>query len=1193
MRLLSSIAGKLKTILGFVALGTIALLIWFVLPAIQMGGSDPFGSAMTRGTMIFAMFGMALVYKFQSYMLSRKKNEQMATEMATQEPAAKKEDLGKEEVGELKHKFEEALKLLKKVKTKEGGKGSYLYVLPWYVIIGPSGSGKTTALLNSDLHFPLMDSVGASVKGVGGTRNCDWWFTDEAVLLDTAGRYTTQNNQSELDEVEWKGFLSLLKKFRSRKPVNGLIITFPVDSLLKMSESDLITHAKFIKQRIQEFQDTFQIRFPVYVTLTKFDLLPGFTEYFDDFGREERAQVWGMTFPYKDDNQEQDVVPHFLMEFKTLQERIQSREVDRLQMETDINRRDRIYMFPRTLSLLQDPVSTFLQEIFKPTRFETQPLLRGVYFTSGTQDGTTLDRVVNALGARFGLRSESQSQRSGKGKGYFLHNLFTKVMFKESGLAGTNIKQERRLYILHLLAYGAVGLFALGLSGYWGYSYFQNQDLIQEVAGETKNAEEVVADISRYEKNLFAPMKALNTVRALPTGYEDQATDEQHHWLQMGMYQGRKLGQEASDAYGRLLYKTFLPRLLVQVESALYEQRADAEYLYDTLRIYLMLSDPARLDKAAVTHWVESDWQRTLPRDIRKDEYQNLKDHLSALLDYMPKETPLQANEELVQSVRALLGYLPPAKRFYFRLKQEGMQNDNLQPYRLVDGVGSEAAYLFQFTNGQPITSELNGFFTKAGYQEYFIEKRDDIIERFLSDEWVMGQEYGLESVGVSAEQLQDQIEALYLDDYLVTWQRYLESLDFAQMNNPRETLSILRELSRKDSPIIALIKSISEHTSARAFSLLAGVADQTGLNVPAEVTQATGVDPNQAIPDQVANNNAIPDLNRPNPVVEYFADLNAQVVSVDDRDPPISDTLRMLDQLYVYMNAMNNSMNSGETAMKALKDNGSAVIQDMDVLAQRQPKPISTLLDKVSNKAKLQTASDAKNYMERQWNNEVARHCKNMIEGRYPFNRNSSREATFDDVSAYFGPGGILENYFNDVVADYIDTSRRPWKWNEANNVSLGFSDGVLRQLENGRVIRDTFYRTGSSDPAISFELKPMRMDKSILRMSLFVNGQQLTYAHGPQSGKRFRWPDLGRNSDRGLARLVIVTTAGQESITEQGDWALFRLFDKAKVKRLDRERYELTFTLKNEFSLTMELRAGSVYNPFQMAELRQVRCE
>lgn len=327
MRLSSSFVGLLKGVFGLIALGAISFLIWFVLPAITMGGSDPFGSAFTRGAMILSMFAMVFVYKLQSYLSQRRRNEAMSKAIATPEQKEQKDEVGKTEVAELKGKFDEAITLLKKVKTKEGAKGSYLYVLPWYLIIGPSGSGKTTALLNSDLHFPLLDSVGASVKGVGGTRNCDWWFTDQAVLLDTAGRYTMQQEQNEVDEVEWKGFLGLLKKFRTRKPLNGLIISFPVDSLLKLPESELITHAKVIKQRVQELQETFNVRFPVYVTFTKTDLLPGFTEYFDDMDREDRAQVWGITFPYNDEATA-DYIPELLTEYRGLQERLQAVQVN-------------------------------------------------------------------------------------------------------------------------------------------------------------------------------------------------------------------------------------------------------------------------------------------------------------------------------------------------------------------------------------------------------------------------------------------------------------------------------------------------------------------------------------------------------------------------------------------------------------------------------------------------------------------------------------------------------------------------------------------------------------------------------------------------------------------------------------------------------------------------------------------------
>jgi len=77
------------------------------------------------------------------------------------------------------------------LKAASGNKSGYLYDLPWYVIIGPPGAGKTTALVNSGLKFPLSrGTTPAAVAGVGGTRYCDWWFTEEAVLIDTAGRYT-------------------------------------------------------------------------------------------------------------------------------------------------------------------------------------------------------------------------------------------------------------------------------------------------------------------------------------------------------------------------------------------------------------------------------------------------------------------------------------------------------------------------------------------------------------------------------------------------------------------------------------------------------------------------------------------------------------------------------------------------------------------------------------------------------------------------------------------------------------------------------------------------------------------------------------------------------------------------------------------------------------------------------------------
>src|ERR1051325_5674967 len=130
---------------------------------------------------------------------------------------------GADEVAPVRQRFTEALALLKKSRGARGGPA--LASLPWYVIIGPPGAGKTTALQNSGLRFPLAERFGnEALRGVGGTRNCDWWFTDDAILVDTAGRYVTQDSDANADSAEWQGFLALLKKHRRRRPLNGVLV---------------------------------------------------------------------------------------------------------------------------------------------------------------------------------------------------------------------------------------------------------------------------------------------------------------------------------------------------------------------------------------------------------------------------------------------------------------------------------------------------------------------------------------------------------------------------------------------------------------------------------------------------------------------------------------------------------------------------------------------------------------------------------------------------------------------------------------------------------------------------------------------------------------------------------------------------------------------------------------------------------
>ena len=139
------------------------------------------------------------------------------------------------------------------------------------------------------------------MRGVGGTRNCDWWFTDQAVLIDTAGRYTTQDS----DRARGRRRLARLPAAAEAVPPAPAAqrraawrSAWPTSP--PSTRPTRHAHARTIRRRIRELHDELGVRVPVYVLFTKADLIAGFVEFFDNLGKEEREQVWGMTFPLDD-----------------------------------------------------------------------------------------------------------------------------------------------------------------------------------------------------------------------------------------------------------------------------------------------------------------------------------------------------------------------------------------------------------------------------------------------------------------------------------------------------------------------------------------------------------------------------------------------------------------------------------------------------------------------------------------------------------------------------------------------------------------------------------------------------------------------------------------------------------------------------------------------------------------------------
>src|SRR5271165_3131025 len=217
--------------LSFIGTALIAQQVWFFGPLLE-----PLEPGLVRIAIIAGLLNVWLIGNLVIEATRRKRDTVLAAGITQRGP----EDASAEEAAGVKDRLAAGLAILRRARGTRG----YLYEQPWYAIIGPPGAGKTTALLNAGLSFPLAAEMGQGpIAGVGGTRMCEWMFTDEAVLIDTAGRYTTQDSDAAVDKAGWNAFLSLLKRTRPRQPLNGVIIAIAMSDIAAASQAERMAHA--------------------------------------------------------------------------------------------------------------------------------------------------------------------------------------------------------------------------------------------------------------------------------------------------------------------------------------------------------------------------------------------------------------------------------------------------------------------------------------------------------------------------------------------------------------------------------------------------------------------------------------------------------------------------------------------------------------------------------------------------------------------------------------------------------------------------------------------------------------------------------------------------------------------------------------------------------------------------------------
>ncbi|RFO96239.1 type VI secretion system membrane subunit TssM [Rhodoferax lacus] len=666
--------------LSVIGVTCLCLLVWHAGPLLAFANFRPLEPVWARAVTISVIAFIYLVWAVYTLWNLIRSDEAFAKRLFGQDKDAPKA-LAKDEVRAIADIARKSVAQLRQMhSTMAGGTGSvwaalrrlvegkrYLYELPWYMIIGTPGAGKTSALLNSGLKFPMAEQMGTASAQMtlsqnAGTLNCAWWFTNEAVLIDTAGRYTNPQDgrgfkrlnppkdgagpaepvdasvQEQTNAAEWKGFLGVLRKARARAPINGALLAVDTAKLLGDDDAQAMAHAAQLRARLGELRQELGIRFPVYVVLTKTDLLRGFAEYFASLTTEARAQVWGFTLPWVEQGRgtPKALAPQIERELTALQRRVSDGVATRLQEEFELDRRQALYVLPHELAALAPRLTALLDAVFSDSRFDTTQLthtLRGVYFTSAMQFE---DRKVTAdhralvprlklalagLAARLGgnepapvFAMVNTQGRASSTRSFFMSDALTRVVFPEAHLVKPNLKWEARFRLLRLVGHLLVLVAFLWLAGALLLSHTNNQSYLDDVGSKTETLTDKMRALVSHQ-NTDRMIEVLGLAQALPMHSGLDLGDPSGAYL-YGLYAAEPVADAAHSAYGDLQDRLILPVLTQRMEAVMRSavQAGDSKAAYDTLHVYLLLHDKEHYSASPsaaqeVRTWVLTDWQ--------------------------------------------------------------------------------------------------------------------------------------------------------------------------------------------------------------------------------------------------------------------------------------------------------------------------------------------------------------------------------------------------------------------------------------------------------------------------------------------------------------------------------------------------------------------------------------------------------
>ena len=1046
------------------------------------------------------------------------------------------------EIEQLQNDLEDAIERLKHTKLGNGRSGkSALYALPWYMIIGPPAAGKTTAIANSGLNFPIgMEAF----RGVGGTRNCDWFFSDSAIFLDTAGRYMTEHEDTE----EWNKFLEILKENRKKQPVNGVLIAISLSELADATPDQIEWHATTIRRRVDDLVTRLDVTFPIYLIFTKCDLIRGFTQFFGAMSRKERQQIFGCTLD-RDWESKSDLRELFESEFDGIAGALLNWRNDGLRLSMKREERNLVYVFPLEFAAVKENVSRFVTLLFQPNPYRETPSFRGFYFTSGTQEGRPIDRVINAIAGRFGFEPTATEDAGPdtESKAYFIKDIFEDVIIPDRYL----VSQTSRSAVRQRMAKSGIGavtliilvLFLIGAT----QAFFRSSSRIgsvREASVRLMTLQTAKSDLSDDDLATLVSSQALISELNTPPSFG---------W---GLDRGDDLQVAARTV---LLGKVreyvdvaIFPELKSRITSALGQADMDEtrkDQLEEDTKAYLLLtSHTALLDSS--------------------NSAESLKSHLISIADELPDGGDPRVHEllgafvdgvrdgivdnfepdsRLVETaVRSLRVPINPA-RLYNKLKRDNELL--LGDFSLEELIQSRARYF----SGNPRVSK---FFTQNEWALSVAPSIEEYSAAPVRDAWVP---WALDVPTVDPAEFERKLTSLYLDDYKNEWDRFLKAVRIKPFRDLRDAASGMAELGDlDDSPILWLLTRVSVETTFPASSGIGALAEDLAG-----------------------------DSREPQNVVEkHFRSLHALNLGTEsgDTDPALNQALIKFQELSEDLEALAEDDEAAADFAADILQNRGGELDDArrDVLSALSTQSSSVrdhLFERPIILSWIALLSNVQRYLDAKWKNDVYDTYREQIAGRYPLA--DGEDIAIRDFQEFFRPNGDVSTFVREELSRFLRADGlQPRTWQRAG---IKLSKEVQNSLQQIEKLQETLF--SGDNLRWNFVLTADQPEPRGTRATFYdldIHGITQRYDMGRLIDLSVSWP-----RDPGVTLIVSLADAELPPKQYDGEWAVFKFIHDAEITSISRTEYDLKWDVTRNIKAVYHAKVQSSQNPFSDRDL------